>query len=80
MAVSSEEYFLPEDEDIAYGIMIHKKQYEAAYYQLSANSDDVTLGYSNRLVWFKIGEIGYGKYHIVMYYDNEYNHAGGEDL
>ena len=71
---------MPEDEDLDYGIMIHKKQYEAAYYQLSANSDDVTLGYSNRLVWFKIGEIGYGKYHIVMYYDNEYNHAGGEDL
>lgn len=80
MAISSEDYFLPEDENISYGIMVSKKQYEAGYYQLFANSDDVTLGYSNRLVWFKISETGYDKYRIVMYYDNEYNHADGEDL
>jgi hypothetical protein len=30
-------------------------------------------------VWFRISEY-YGKYYIVMYYDNEYNHANGEDL
>lgn len=30
-------------------------------------------------VWFCISEI-YGKYYISMYYDNEYNHANGEDL
>lgn len=30
-------------------------------------------------VWFRIGE-QYGKYHITMYYDNEYNHANGEEL
>jgi len=22
----------------------------------------------------------YGKYYIMMFYDNEYNHANGEDL
>ncbi len=65
---------------IIYGIMVDKKQYQAGYYQLSVNSDDVTLGYSNRLIWFKISETEYGKYQIVMYYDNEYNHADGEDL
>lgn len=30
-------------------------------------------------VWFRICE-HYGEYYIAMYYDNEYNHANGEDL
>ena len=30
-------------------------------------------------VWFRICE-SYGKYSIVMYYDNEYNRSHGEDL
>ena len=30
-------------------------------------------------VWFRICEF-YGKYYINLYYDNEYNHANGEDL
>lgn len=30
-------------------------------------------------VWFRISEL-YGEYYITMYYDNEYNHANGEDL
>lgn len=33
----------------------------------------------NKSVWFMINE-KYGKYRIVMYYDNEYNHSDGEDL
>ncbi len=33
----------------------------------------------SRPVWFVISE-SYGKYRIVMYYDNEYNSANGEDL
>lgn len=35
--------------------------------------------YSKKSVWFMIREI-YGKYYIVIYYDNEYNRASGEDL
>ena len=32
-----------------------------------------------KIVWFRI--VGnYGEYYIAMYYDNEYNHANGEDL
>ena len=31
-------------------------------------------------VWFRICEESLGKYYITMYYDNEYNHANGEDL
>lgn len=34
---------------------------------------------SKRPVWFMIAGY-YGKYHITMYYDNEYNRANGEDL
>lgn len=34
---------------------------------------------TNNYVWFMIGEL-FGEYRIVMYYDNEYNHADGEDL
>ncbi len=34
---------------------------------------------SKKSVWFMIGS-SYGKYYIVMYYDNEYNRANGEDL
>lgn len=41
---------------------------------------DFTLGhYYKKSVWFMIKEF-YGKYYIVMYYDNEYNHSDGEDL
>ncbi len=34
---------------------------------------------SKKSVWFMISEL-YGKYVIIMYYDNEYNRANGEDL
>lgn len=34
---------------------------------------------SKRAVWFLIDE-QYGRYSIIMYYDNEYNHSDGEDL
>ena len=34
---------------------------------------------SNKSVWFMIAE-RLGGYYIAMYYDNEYNHAQGEDL
>ena len=35
---------------------------------------------SNKIVWFTIVEEFYGSYKIVMYYDNGYNQANGEDL
>lgn len=34
---------------------------------------------SKKPVWFMISE-HFGKYYISMFYDNEYNHANGEDL
>lgn len=37
---------------------------------------------SHKSVWFMIDEVlgSYGKYNIVLYYDNELNFANGEDL
>lgn len=34
----------------------------------------------NKSVWFMISDSEFGKYKILMYYDNEYNRANGEDL
>ena len=36
--------------------------------------------YSKKSVWFIISEYSYNKYGIVIYYDNTYNRANGEDL
>ena len=46
-------------------------KYEATMYMLDL--------YSKRSVWFMIDE-QYGRYRILMYYDNEFNHSDGEDL
>jgi hypothetical protein len=35
--------------------------------------------FAKKPVWFCIHSYE-GKYYITMYYDNEYNHANGEDL
>lgn len=34
----------------------------------------------NKFVWFRIGQISYGRYIIPLYYDNGYNKNNGEDL
>ncbi|MDE6200072.1 MAG: hypothetical protein K2G06_09555 [Muribaculaceae bacterium] len=36
--------------------------------------------YQKKTVWFMISKDGYDEYSILMYYDNKYNHADGEDL
>lgn len=108
---------LSDSENISYEMLVHKKRYEAAFYQMPAQIDtlemqntlrakllekyskeqlenpteeqqtDITYEatmymldiYSKRSVWFMIDE-QYGRYRILMYYDNEYNHSDGEDL
>ncbi len=117
---SFDNYTLPDDEDISYGMTVKNKTYEAVFYQIPNMKNVDTLALqekvSNELlckytedelknpseettkeirntainvamemmlkkpVWFKICESGYGQYYITMYYDNEYNHANGEDL
>lgn len=68
---------LSDSEDISYEMSVHDKQYQAIYAQLP-DDNDVTL----RTVWFTIFQdtAKYGKYGIMIFYDNEFNHANGEDL
>lgn len=39
----------------------------------------IVLGWMKRNVWFMISE-QYGRYYILMFYDNKWNEANGEDL
>ena len=86
---SLDKYTLSEDEDISYEMTVHNKRYQATYYQLETNDADTEQNLDeqdsfiadmmNRSVWFMINE-RYGRYYIVMYYDNVCNQANGEDL
>lgn len=78
---------ISESEDISYEMTVHKKEYQAAFYQVGP--EGASLYYdksleeieqiSKKIVWFKIDE-QYGRYYIVMYYDNYNNQSNGEDL
>ena len=68
------DHTIPEDEDILHQMLVDKKRYEAAYYQLPIDTD-----LAKRSVWFMINEED-GEYRIQMFYDNEFNHSNGEDL
>ena len=72
--ISLQDYIIPESEDIGYEMTVNKKRYDAIYYQRPLTSD-----YDKRRVWFMIDDDSYC-YRIFMYYDNEYNHANGEEL
>ena len=112
-------YTLSDDEDISYEMLVHKKNYDALFYQnpdfekidtltlqrqvrdellkkhseaelqnpteeteKEAQSIALKIGTDmlfKKPVWFRISE-HYGEYYITMFYDNEYNHANGEDL
>lgn len=114
-----EDYTLSESEDISYEMTVHKKNYEAVFYQVPDMEKVDTLAIQEQIrneilekytleqlenpteeinqevqsmalrmamdllykkpVWFRISR-DYGEYSITMYYDNEYNHANGEDL
>ena len=73
---SLEEQFIPENEDIDYELTIKNKRYEAVFYQYNGEKNNLD---ENRVVWFMIDE-QYGKYRILMFYDNQYNQANGDDL
>lgn len=61
---------ISDEEKIYHEILVNKKRYEAAFYQ---------DGDYNKSVWFMIDE-RYGKFRILIFYDNLYNQANGEDL
>ena len=62
---------LEEKEDISYEMLVHKKRYEASF----TFKDNSIHG----MVWYMIAE-RYGKYGIVMFYENLDNAANGDDL
>ncbi len=78
---------IDETEDISYEMLVHKKEYQAAFYQVGPGGVESYFDksledmeqLSNKVVWFTISE-RYGKYVIAMYYDNYKNQANGEDL
>ena len=59
-----------DEEDISYEMSVKSKQYEAVYLQ---DGDEM------KLVWFTIKEL-YNDYFIIIFYENSYNAANGEDL
>ena len=117
MSASLSNYFLTDEEDISYEMLINNKRYQAAFYQLPEVVDSIAISEevravllskyteeqlagpteemkmemissavvgmlekdSKKSVWFMISE-RYGRYKILLYYDNEYNHSNGEDL
>lgn len=58
-----------------------KEQLENPTEEIQSDVMDMTIHLClKKKVWFMINERSYGKYAIVMFYDNEYNQANGEDL
>ena len=114
-----DQYTISDTEDISYEMLVHKKNFDALFYQNPDMEKVDTLALQNKIreqllekykpeqlenpteemnqevqaiamrigmdmifkkqVWFRICE-SYGEYYITMYYNNEYNHANGEDL
>ncbi|MBO7446474.1 MAG: hypothetical protein J6T86_08720 [Bacteroidales bacterium] len=78
---------ISESEDISYEMLVHKKEYQAGFYQIGPEGTTSFLDksleeleqISKKVVWFTIGD-HYGQYYIIMYYDNYNNQANGEDL
>lgn len=62
---------LGEKEDISYEMIVHKKRYDASF----TFKDKSIRG----IVWYMIAE-QYGKYGIIMFYENFDNAANGDDL
>lgn len=103
-------YTIPEKENISYELTVHKKRYQAVFYQKSAeydllnnekesllSKDSLTdqererltnliievykesLKSLDKIVWFTISE-EYGKYYLLLFYENIFNKAKGEGL
>lgn len=75
---TDKDFSIPEDEKISYECLVNKKRYDAIFYQ-KPSSEAETIDMYKKSVWFTIDQ-SYLDYGILMYYDNEYNKANGEDL
>ena len=63
---------ITENQNISYEIDFNSKQFEAYFFQ---RPYDI-----NKVVWFTIEKYDYDQYRILMFYENLYNQANGEDL
>ena len=91
--LTSEDQTISKRENISYKMAVRNKIYEAIFFQLPKNykmpllftEEDIKKAMEEmepafkKPVWFRIDE-SYGEYRIIMFYDNEYNQANGEDL
>ena len=76
----SESQTLSDDEDISYEMTVHKKEYQAGFFQMYTSATDTdSAGWEDRMVWFTICK-GVLDYYIMIYYDNLCNQADGSDL
>lgn len=84
LCANPSKFLIPDNEDISYEMGVKSKRYEAIFFQMGTKTENVDSeieveNMMKRSVWFMIGEL-YSKYYIIMFYDNEWNHADGEDL
>lgn len=76
--IGSRDQRISDNDDISYEISVNNKRFEASFYQTCA-ADDAFEDVLNRSVWFMIGKT-FGRYRILLFYDNVYNQANGDDL
>lgn len=72
----SSNQLISDDEDISFEMTVHKKRYEADFFQ---KGNDGNADY-NKAVWFMITNPIYNEYGLVLFYENRYNMPNGEDL
>lgn len=89
--ISGSDFKIPESEEISYGMLVNKKNYQAIFFQrakLDLTNDDYSSALfssdtmeiaSKKIVWFTIIK-DYNDYRIALYYENDYNAANGQDL
>lgn len=70
VSFQTESQEIGDEEDISYEISVKSKQYEAVYLQ---------DGDKMKFVWFTIYTF-LDYYYIIIFYENSYNEANGEDL
>ena len=85
----SDDFTIPDDENIFHEMLVNNKRYEADYCQVPAGTDINALTKEklnerclHNAVWFRIGKDKneHRKYRIGIYYDNKHNLSNGDDL
>ena len=74
---------IEEGTDLHYEIEINKKQIQNTFYQRSQKmNQDAAADMEKRRVWVTIipQKYSYDKFGMILFYDNGYNEANGEDL